>query len=225
LNIDEFPDPVLLNFCGTVNPTPRPFVYTHVKPAAASEMIAVQMDSPETRPKAEISDFDAVVRQYWPRIFRFVLASIRDRDAAETLTQDCFLRAYQGRHRFRGDASVSTWLMQIAINLVRDHARSRRIRFWQRVKDMAVDCASMNDGLAGHGISPEAQTVAKEQIEAVWRATANLSERQRTVFLLRFVEDMDLIEISTVMGVSEGAVKVHLFRAVHTVRERIGGMR
>jgi RNA polymerase sigma-70 factor, ECF subfamily len=188
-------------------------------------MIAIEMDSPETRPRVEISDFDAVVRQHWPRVFRFVLASIRDRDAAETLTQDCFLRAYQGRHRFRGDASVSTWLMQIAINLVRDFARNRRIRFWQRVKDMAVDCASLNDGLAGHSVSPEAQAVAKEQIEAVWRASGNLSERQRTVFLLRFVEDMDLIEIANVMGVSEGAVKVHLFRAVHTVRERIGGMR
>jgi RNA polymerase sigma-70 factor (ECF subfamily) len=222
---DKFPAPVPFNFSRAVNPPDRIFVYTHVKPAAASEMIAIQMDSPDTRPKAEIADFDAVVRQHWPKIYRFVLASIRDRDAAETLTQDCFLRAYQARHQFRGDASVSTWLMQIAINLVRDFARSRRIRFWQRVKDTAVDCASLNDGLAGHGISPEAQAVAKEQIEAVWRATGNLSERQRTVFLLRFVEDMDLLEIANVMGVSEGAVKVHLFRAVHTVRERIGGMR
>jgi RNA polymerase sigma-70 factor (ECF subfamily) len=196
-----------------------------VKQSATSEIIAIEMVSPDIRPKAEISDFDSVVRQYWPRIFRFVLASVRDRDAAETLTQDCFLRAYQARHRFRGEASVSTWLMQIAINLVRDFARSRRIRFWQRVKDMAVDCATLTDGLAGYGVSPEAQAVAKEQMEAVWRATGKLSERQRTVFLLRFVEDMDLLEIANVMGVTEGAVKVHLFRAVHTVRERIGGMR
>jgi RNA polymerase sigma-70 factor (ECF subfamily) len=225
LNIDHFPDPFPCNFSVAVNPPETSFVYTHVKPAAASEMIAIQMDSSDTRPRAEISDFDAVVRQYWPRIFRFVLASVRDRDAAETLTQDCFLRAYQARHRFRGDASVSTWLMQIAINLVRDFARSRRIRFWQRVKDTAVDCATLTDGLAGHGTSPEAQTVAKEQVDAVWRATGKLSERQRTVFLLRFVEDMELLEIANVMGVTEGAVKVHLFRAVHTVRERIGGMR
>jgi len=208
-----------------VNPARKSLVYTHVKPAATSEMIAVQMDAPDARPQTEMSDFDAVVRRYWPKVFRFVLSSIRDRDAAETLTQDCFLRAYQARHRFRGDASVSTWLMQIAINLVRDFARSRRIRFWRRVKDMAVDCASLNDGLAGHGISPEMQTVVKEQMEAVWRATGKLSERQRTVFLLRFVEDMDLLEIASVMGVTEGAVKVHLFRAVHTVRERMGEMR
>jgi RNA polymerase sigma-70 factor (ECF subfamily) len=188
-------------------------------------MIAIHMDSPDARPKAEISDFDSVVRQCWPRVFRFVLASIRDRDAAETLTQDCFLRAYQARHRFRGDASVNTWLMQIAINLVRDFARSRRIRFWQRVKDMAVDCAELNDGLVSHCVSPEAHTVAKEQMEAVWSATGKLSDRQRTVFLLRFVEDMDLLEIANVMGLTEGAVKVHLFRAVHAVRERIGGKR
>jgi RNA polymerase sigma-70 factor (ECF subfamily) len=218
VNTEYFPD-------RAVNLPHLSCVYTHVKQAAASEMIAIQMDTPEARPTAEIADFDAVVRRYWPKVFRFVLASIRDRDAAETLTQDCFLRAYQGRHRFRGDASLNTWLMQIAINLVRDFARSRRIRFWQRVKDTAVDCASLSNGLPGHGVSPEAQAVAKEQMDAVWRATGNLSERQRTVFLLRFVEDMDLLEIANVMGVTEGAVKVHLFRAVHSVRERIGGMR
>jgi len=196
-----------------------------VKPATAPELIAIQMDVPEICPRAELADFDSVVRQYWPKIFRFVLASVRDRDAAETLTQDCLLKAYQGRHLFRGDASLKTWLMQIAINLVRDFVRSRRMRFWQRVKEVAVDCASLNDGLAGRYVSPEAQAVANEQMEAVWRATGKLSERQRTVFLLRFVEDMDLLEIANVMGVTEGAVKVHLFRAVHTVRERIGGMR
>jgi RNA polymerase sigma-70 factor, ECF subfamily len=188
-------------------------------------MIAIPLDAPNARPIAEMSDFDAVVRQYWPRVFRFVLVSVRDRDTAETLTQDCFLRAYQARHRFRGDASLNTWLMQIAINLVRDFARNRRLRFWKRVQDSAVDCASLNNGLACRGVSPEAETVAKEQMDAVWRVTGKLSERQRTVFLLRFVEDMDLLEIANVMGVTEGAVKVHLFRAVHAVREQIGGMR
>jgi len=188
-------------------------------------MLALPMDASKARPEMEVSDFDTVVRHYWPRVFRFILASVRERDAAESLTQDCFLRAYQGRHQFRGDASLNTWLMQIAINLVRDNARNRRLRFWRRLQDTAVDCALLNDGLAGSEATPERQAVAKEQIEAVWRVTGKLSERQRTVFLLRFVEDMDLLEIAGVMGLTEGAVKVHLFRAVHAVRERMGGMR
>lgn len=60
--------------------------------------------------------------------------------------------------------------------------------------------------------------MAKEQVAAIWRAAANLSERQRTVFLLRFVEDMDLLEIAAVTGMKEGTVKTHLFRAVQSVR-------
>ena len=71
----------------------------------------------------EIADFDAVVRLYWPRVFRFALASLRDRDAAQTVAQDCFLRAYRARDRFRGEARVLTWLLQIAVNLVRDQTR------------------------------------------------------------------------------------------------------
>jgi RNA polymerase sigma-70 factor, ECF subfamily len=55
-------------------------------------------------------------------------------------------------------------------------------------------------------------------VRAVWNAAASLSERQRTVFLLRFVEDMDLLEIAAVTGMKEGTVKAHLFRALQAVR-------
>jgi RNA polymerase sigma-70 factor (ECF subfamily) len=56
-----------------------------------------------------IGDFDAVAQQYWSVVFRFLFVSWRDRDAAETLTQDCFLKAYRHRERFRGDSSVKSW--------------------------------------------------------------------------------------------------------------------
>jgi RNA polymerase sigma-70 factor (ECF subfamily) len=150
----------------------------------------------------ELDDFEAVVRLYWLKVFRFALASLRDRHAAESLAQDCFFKAYKARHSFRGDASVATWLMQIAVNLVRDHARDRRLQFWKRAQLTAV---------------------AKEQVQAVWAATESLPERQRTVFLLRFVEDMDLLEIAAATGLKEGTVKAHLFRALQAVRERVGG--
>jgi RNA polymerase sigma factor (sigma-70 family) len=60
--------------------------------------------------------------------------------------------------------------------------------------------------------------LAKEQVETIWKAAGKLSERQRTVFLLRFVEDMDLLEIAAVTGMKEGTVKTHLFRAVQSLR-------
>jgi RNA polymerase sigma-70 factor (ECF subfamily) len=62
----------------------------------------------------------------------------------------------------------------------------------------------------------------KEQVAAIWKAVEFLPQRQRTVFLLRFVEDMDLLEIAAATSLTEGAVKVHLFRALQSVRKRIG---
>jgi RNA polymerase sigma-70 factor (ECF subfamily) len=189
-----------------------------MEPAATSQlMMAAVVNS-----AIDIQNFDAVVEQYWPRIFRFALASLRDKDAAETIAQDCFLKAFRGRDRFRGESTLSTWLMQIAVNLVRDHVRNRRLQFWKQAQATAVDMTSASDTVRDQNLSPEARALVKERVQAVWTATEQLSQRQRTVFLLRFVEDMDLLEICEVTGMKEGAVKVHLFRAVRAVRERLG---
>ena len=169
-----------------------------------------------------LHDFDEVVRLHWPRVHRFVLASLRDPDAAQSLTQDCFLRAWHARARFRGESSVGTWLMQIAVNLVRDYGRNRRLQFWRRLRASAATPADVSDHLPDAAVSPEAQALLKEQVRIVWRACHSLPERQRTVFLLRFVEEMDLLEIAAATGMKEGTVKIHLFRALQAVRERLG---
>jgi len=176
-------------------------------------------------PVRELDDFDALVRRYWPQVFRFALASLRDPDAAGNVAQDCLMKAHRNVGGFRGESSVGAWLMQIAVNLVRDHARSRRLQFWKRTGESAVDWEDVDRRLPQAGPGPEARAAAREQVEAVWRATAGLPERQRTVFLLRFVEDMDLLEIAAVTGLREGTVKTHLFRALEAVRRRVGGIR
>ena len=187
-------------------------------------MSTLMIDAVKGR-SAELEDFDGVVRLHWPRIFRFALASLRDRDAAETVTQDCFLKAYRGKEGFRGDSSVITWLLQIAVNLVRDHARNRRLQFWKRNRAADFDFDGASDEIVNCDRSPEARTLARQQIEAVWRASENLPERQRTVFLLRFVEDMDLLEIAAATGLKEGTVKIHLYRALQAVRTRMESLR
>jgi RNA polymerase sigma-70 factor, ECF subfamily len=179
------------------------------------------MSSTVDNPAMEIQDFDRVVQQYWPRILRFLLAAVQDSDVAETLTQDCFLRAYRGRHGFRGDSSLNTWLMTIAVNLVRDNARNRRFQFWRNTQRTAVDSALIAEWLPDRRVSPEQKALINEQVQAVWNATASLSDKQKTVFLLRFVEDLDILEISEATGLSESAVNVHLFRAVRAIRRRV----
>ena len=80
-----------------------------------------------------LDDFDQVVREHQKRVYRVAFLLVRDHDAADTVTQECFLRAYNNRKGFRGECSVGTWLLRIAVNLARDHARNRRASFWKRL--------------------------------------------------------------------------------------------
>jgi RNA polymerase sigma-70 factor (ECF subfamily) len=178
-------------------------------------------------PAEEIAaeEFSAVVQTHRPQIFRFLLASTRDVDLAETLTQECFLKAHRNWSSFRGESSAMTWLMRIAINLQKDHWRNRRMQFWKRTQTNSVDVAEARDWLPSGESSPEQRILAKERVGQVWKSVEGLSERQRTVFLLRHVEEMELSEIARTTGLSEGTVKAHLSRAVARVRAELGGRR
>jgi len=178
------------------------------------------VDKPEKA--IPVQDLKAMMEVYGPRVFRFALGSLRDRDLAQTVTQECFLKAHRGWHRFRGDASVQTWLMQIAVNLIRDVARSRRLQFWKRVQTRDVNLDEASEWIRDHHPSPEERAIARQRVTAIWRVVAGLSHRQRTVFLLHFMEEMDSGEIEAVTGITRAAVKVHLFRAIHAVRARLG---
>jgi RNA polymerase sigma-70 factor, ECF subfamily len=139
------------------------------------------------------------------------------------LTQDCFVRAYRARSQFRGASGIATWLMQIAANLLRSHESSGRLKFWRRSLDADADMAEIGGAIPDRQQSPEAAALVREQVQSIWRAAASLPGRQRTVFLLRFVEDMELREIAEVTGMKEGTVKAHLFRALQSVRARLEG--
>jgi RNA polymerase sigma-70 factor (ECF subfamily) len=169
----------------------------------------------------ELADFDAAARAYRPAIFRFLLASLRDPDAAENLTQDCLWKAFEARTTFRGQAGVKTWMMQIAVNLLRNHAVNARLKFWRRTTRCSVDAALAGDWLADSHSSPESAAAARQQIALIWNTADRLPARQREVFLLRFVEDLDILEIAAATGMKEGTVKTHLHRALDAVRERI----
>src|SRR5262249_18709645 len=189
--------------------------YTDVNATVTPGFVPMSMENPAL----EIEDFERFVEQYRARVLRFLFASVRDMDLAETLTQDCFWKAYRSRSVFRADCIVHNWLIRTATNLGRGHRRSRRFQFWKKVE--RVDHGEAHDW-PDRTSSPEEKAAVSEQVRAVWEATKTLSEKQRTVFLLRFVEDLDIPEIAQSTGLTQNAVNVHLFRAVRGVRKRLG---
>jgi RNA polymerase sigma-70 factor (ECF subfamily) len=185
-------------------------------PAEASS----QFDAPVATP---FDDLESIVALYEPRIFRFLLTSLRDRDLALSLTQDTFLRAWTARASFRGDSSINTWLMRIALNLLRDHTRTNRFRFWKKAAASAVDVADVATHIPQPGSSAEARLIASEQLALIWDTVAELSSRQREIFLLRFVEGLEIPDIASVTGLPVSTVKSHLYRALGTIRNRHSG--
>ena len=179
----------------------------------------------ETVDENAARDFARVVERHRAQIFRFLLASTRDLDLAETLTQECFLKAHRNWVNFRGESSAATWLMRIAINLQKDHWRNRRMQFWRHARTNAVDIDEASEWLPSGESSQEQKLLARERVSQVWKAVKGLSERQRTVFLLRYIEELELSEIAQTTGLSEGTVKAHLSRALGRVRAELGGRR
>ncbi len=174
---------------------------------------------------AELEDIDTLVRLYRPRLQRYVAFSLGDEDLAETITQECFLKAYQGRAGFRGDCSVSTWLFSIANNLIRDQLRTKKFQFWRKARAQAIDISELASFLPSGASSPETILLVKERAKRVQEALGGLSVNQRRVFLLKFSEEMELDEISKTIGMPVNTVKTHLRRAVMAIRAELGGGR
>ena len=170
-----------------------------------------------------LDDFTPLVQSHQQRIYRVLLGMVRDPDAAQTLTQECFLKAYQKRASFRGEASVGVWLLKIAVNLARDHRRSRLREFWHRLSSSSGEVAEVGQRLPDPHASQEQVLLGHEEVAGVWSAVGKLSPQQRAVFVLRFVEEMSLEEIADATSLKLGTVKTHLFRAVHAIRQQCKG--
>ena len=173
---------------------------------------------------ASLDDFDSLMRAHQQHIYRVLLSLVRDPDAADTLAQECFLRAYQKRDTYRGEAGIRTWLVTIAVNLARDYGRNRRMSFWRRLF-RSEDPVEVADSLSDGRPDAERALIARQELGAVWSALDQLSEGQRTVFILRFVDDFSLDQIATATGNTIGTVKTQLFRAIAALRRETGRTR
>ena len=178
----------------------------------------------ETFPTAlAAADFDQIVRQHQQKVYRVLLLMLKSPEDADNLTQECFLRAYLSMGSFRGECSVQTWLLRIAVNLARDDARNRRAGFWKRLLRLDdTNSVPPDREPASMTASPERSLIARQDLDAVWQVVDQLSARQKEVFILRFAEEMELREIADILNLRTGTVKAQLFRAVTSVRQHVG---
>ena len=168
--------------------------------------------------------FEELVERYQSRVLSVLYNALGQREEAEDLAQEVFLRIYRARHGYQPTAKVSTWVFTITHNLASNAARSRRKR-----RTVALDVRESGP----LGARPQEQLVRAstptasgelrrgEAAELVRQAVAKLNERQRMAVLLNKFEDMSYAEIAHAMGMTPKAIKSLLSRARTNLREML----
>jgi RNA polymerase sigma-70 factor, ECF subfamily len=168
------------------------------------------------------AQFDALYRRYLAQVYSFAYYELRDHHDAEDATERTFLAALAGLDRFEErahpvdgpDASTfRVWLFRIARNAVANHQRQRR-----RHPTEPLETADMIPA----GVDTERVALRRDEASAAWDAIGRLPADRRRAVILRFVDDMSTSEIASVLGRSEGAVRVLIHRALRAVGRELG---
>jgi len=139
--------------------------------------------------------YEELIQRYQTPAYNLAFRLLGDSGDACDVVQEVFLKVFRGVNQFRGESSVKTWLTGIAINTIRDHLRSNRYRFWRQVRSTAIDVQEMSSFIAADGLNPEGLLLAREQLKHIARALEKLSRNQKTVFLMKFSEEMTVAEV------------------------------
>jgi len=169
--------------------------------------------------------FDLLVERYQERAYRIAWSIVRDREEAKDCSQDAFIRLHEAAGSFAEQSKFSTWFYRILVNCCLD--RQRRRRGWRRLvgwRDRRDDPDEPDPvEQAAAPFSDPADTLDTEQrMSRVWALVNELSPQQRAAVTLSVREGLATRDIAAVLSVSEATVRVHLHRALSTLRRRLG---
>jgi RNA polymerase sigma-70 factor (ECF subfamily) len=141
---------------------------------------------------------------------------LRDTAEAEETGQEVFLKMFKQYQTASWPNDWSAWLTRVTVNACHDRRKSAWWKWW-RSSNGEVQFAEYPSSAR----TPEQEALGREQRVHIWRAFRELSGRQREVFVLRYLEGWSTEEVAKSLAISEGSVKNHLFRAVHSLREAL----
>jgi RNA polymerase sigma-70 factor, ECF subfamily len=157
--------------------------------------------------------------RHYRRLYRILLSYVRNEDEALDGVQEVFVKAYRHAARWDGGSEPGAWLTRIAVNEAIDRYRRRKrwsasFRPLGEVVEPPAEGGRSDDGVR-----------AREIGEQIGSALDTLAEKERSVFVLRHLQEMTLEEIAQALALPLGTVKSSLHRAVHRLREQLSGWR
>jgi RNA polymerase sigma-70 factor (ECF subfamily) len=163
--------------------------------------------------KDDPAAFDELYNRHAPVIYRLGWAMLQQKQAAEDVVQETFLRAHKARHRFDpSKASLGTWLYQIALNYCRSYLRRKHLLTipWLRSSEETPDLPDTRPG-------PEGATLRGESRQILWEAVQKLSAPLREVVTLHYYMELPAVEIAAMLNCPEGTI----YSRLHNARRRL----
>lgn len=133
---------------------------------------------------------------------------------ADDIVQDVFVKAYSALKKFRRESSVYTWLYRITVNVALNTLRKQRVKDFIRIDEFFETADDKNE-------QPDVVFEKNEQQKLIEKAIAKLPKKQKTVFILRYQEELSYEEISHILKTSIGGLKANYFHAIKKIGEYV----
>ena len=164
-----------------------------------------------SKPETQRRGFEIMVRQYSEQLYWQVRRIVLTHEDANDVMQNAFLKAWNALSTFHGDSRVMTWLSRIAIN--------ESLDFVRRQKNLSIISADDEEGYVANTLMADDYFDGDETEAQLQAAIASLPEVQRTVFTLRYYDEMKYSEMSLLLKTSEGSLKASYHIAVKKISE------
>jgi len=157
--------------------------------------------------------FSRLIDNYKNMVYNLAYRMSNSPHEAEDISQEAFLRAFQSLARFNPSYKFSTWLYQITLNIIRDRFKKKELNYVSLDAPVETDDSKFYPQPANLTDNPEQIITRQEDVQAIQQAIYSLPLKYREVIVLRHLQNLSYIEISNILKLPTGTVKVHLYRA------------
>ncbi|CAG9610279.1 RNA polymerase sigma factor SigW [Pseudoneobacillus rhizosphaerae] len=171
--------------------------------------------------KGDQDAYGEIVELYKDKVYQISYRMLGNRHEAEDIAQEAFIRAFINIHSFNIDLKFSTWLFRIATNLCIDRIRKKKPDYYLDAEVAGTDGLNMYSQIPSKTDMPEKEIESLELEETIQSEILKLPEKYRTVIVLKYIEELSLIEISKILNLPIGTVKTRIHRGREALRKQL----
>lgn len=174
--------------------------------------------------KGDQSAFSDIVNLYQHKLYQVCFRMLGNKQEAEDIAQEAFVRAYINLHTYDQKRKFSTWLYRIATNLCIDRIRKKKPDYYLDAEVAGTDGLDMYSHIASTEKLPDETVEQMELQDRIQYEISRLPDKYRAVIVLKYIEDLSLQEISEILDLPLGTVKTRIHRGREALRKQLNNM-